>query len=136
VAAALGRLRDAGAGPALLARLASASYLAADLPAAYLGLTDAADGQVWVSAGAAGYGWFADASAASDGLFDGSGQARPGSAAGGKMDLLTVVLHEMGHLAGKVDVDPLAHPADLMADALPAGARRVEGLDAVFNNGF
>jgi hypothetical protein len=48
------------------------------------------------------------------------------------MDLLTVVLHELAHLAGRGDLDPQAHPADLMAEALAPGTRRTPGLDAVF----
>jgi hypothetical protein len=49
-----------------------------------------------------------------------------------KEDLLTTVLHEMGHLAGRSDVDSTGHALDLMADTLPLGTRRVAALDAVF----
>jgi hypothetical protein len=97
-------------------------------------MTLAADHQVLISANAAGYGWFTDVSAASDGLFDGSGLAGSGTAAEGRMDLLTVVLHEMGHLAGQDDVDPQNHEGDLMATTLAAGQRRTAALDAVFSN--
>jgi len=40
------------------------------------------------------------------------------------MDLLTVVEHELGHQLGLDDVDPAAHPADLMASTLATGVRR------------
>ena len=45
------------------------------------------------------------------------------------MDLLTTVLHEMGHLAGLPDQDT---GDGLMADALPTGTRRTDALDQVF----
>jgi len=47
------------------------------------------------------------------------------------MDLLTAVLHEMGHLAGRPDPGARAHPGDLMADTLDPGARRTDALDQV-----
>ena len=52
--------------------------------------------------------------------------ARGGPAAG-KMDLLTVVEHELGHELGLNDVDPGTHPGDLMASTLPTGTRRFIG---------
>ncbi|HZY86740.1 MAG TPA: hypothetical protein VFE78_18040, partial [Gemmataceae bacterium] len=63
------------------------------------------------SADAAGYGW---------------------SAAGGRMDLSTAVLHEMGHLAGLPDEGAASQPGDLMADTLAPGARSTQALDQVF----
>jgi hypothetical protein len=50
------------------------------------------------------------------------------------MDLLTVVLHEMGHLAGRGDVSGAAHPDALMAGTLVPGRRRTAAIDAVFAN--
>jgi hypothetical protein len=52
------------------------------------------------------------------------------------MDLLATVLHEMGHLTGRSDVSPQAHPNNLMDLTLPIGVRRTDGLDAVFARGF
>jgi hypothetical protein len=51
----------------------------------------------------------------------------PGSSAAGKEDLLTAVLHEMGHLAGSPDGG-----TGLMAGALAPGTRDLGALDAVF----
>jgi hypothetical protein len=141
VGEALARLAAAGADPALLDRLAAAHYLVSSLPGSYLGLTLAASHEVLVSADAAGYGWYADASAASDAQFLSGGPgspllARPGSAAAGREDLLTVVLHEMGHLAGRPDVSDAGHGDDLMAYHLAAGTRRVDALDQVFRTGL
>jgi hypothetical protein len=44
------------------------------------------------------------------------------------VDLLTVVLHEMGHLAG------LPHGDGLMEQTLPSGERRVSALDVLFSD--
>jgi hypothetical protein len=62
--------------------------------------------------------------------------ALPGSPAAGKVDLLTAVLHEMGHLDGRPDVSSAGNPLDLMADALAPGTRRTDGLDQVFAGGL
>jgi hypothetical protein len=142
VGQALARLAAAGVDAALLGRLAQAHYVVAALPGSYLGLTLTASDEVLISADAAGYGWYADASAASDAQFvaGGSGApltALPGSAAAGHQDLLTVVLHEMGHLAGRPDVsDAPADGGDLMAEFLAPGVRRTQALDTIFTSGL
>src|SRR5262249_4385338 len=128
VTAALARLQTAGVDPALVGRLAAAQYVAAPLPGGLLGLAQPWADRVLISPDAAGSGWVADAAPPSDGAFAAAG---PGQAAG-RMDLLTTVLHEMGHLAGRGDLDASTHGQDLMADILPAGVRRTQALDAVF----
>ena len=50
-----------------------------------------------------------------------NGVAKPGSAAANRMDLLTVVLHEMGHFDGWTELDPATHPDALMALTLGTG---------------
>jgi hypothetical protein len=62
--------------------------------------------------------------------------ALPGSPAASKVDLLTTVLHEMGHLAGRPDVSSAGNPLDLMADSLAPGTRRTDALDQVFAGGL
>jgi hypothetical protein len=52
------------------------------------------------------------------------------------MDLLTVVLHEMGHLAGLSDQAGTGLSAGLMTDLLAPGVRRTETLDALFARGL
>jgi hypothetical protein len=53
-----------------------------------------------------------------------------GSPAAGHEDLLTVVLHEMGHLAGWPDASGSA--GGLMNGTLGVGMRRTDALDAIF----
>ncbi|MEQ1526305.1 MAG: matrixin family metalloprotease, partial [Gallionella sp.] len=52
--------------------------------------------------------------------------AKAGSAAAGKMDMLTVLLHEYGHALG-IDHNPDAH--DYMGTTLTAGVRRLPTAD-------
>src|SRR5262249_53368909 len=52
-------------------------------------------------------------------------QAGPGSAAFGRMDLLTVVEHELGHVLGLDDLDPQAVPHDLLTTPLAPGVPRL-----------
>ncbi len=103
----------------------------AGAPAAQFGIKDLGDdnlglafeekGTVWIDDDAAGYGWFVDPTPLEDSEFVG---CMCGSPAKRRMDLLSVVLHELGHLAGLPDLDPAAHPDDLMAATLPTGTRR------------
>jgi hypothetical protein len=137
VAAALQRLSDAGVGTTVVQRLASAHYDVGALPGAVLGLTDVNANEVTLSPDAAGYGWFVDTTPLQDEEFTtstpGTALTAPaGSPAAGKMDLLTVVLHEMGHLIGLPDRNT-ANAGDLMAETLATGLRRTEALDAIFS---
>jgi hypothetical protein len=130
--AALTRLRQAGVSDAVLGRLGLARVQVGDLPGAELGQASPASGAVLLDRTAAGHGWFIDPTPLTDEEFDAGGQARAGGAAAGRMDLLTAVLHELGHLAGLPDVSAAAHPADMMGDQLGTGSRRTAALDQVF----
>jgi len=129
VAAALARLSAAGVDPWRAGDLASAAYAVAALPPGVLGLTDVAGRRVTISADAAGYGWFVDPTPGQDEEFAPGSPlvALPGSPSQGKEDLLTAVLHEMGHLAGSHDGS-----SGLMTGALAPGTRDLAALDAVF----
>ena len=61
--------------------------------------------------------------------------APAGSPAAGHEDLLTTVLHEMGHLAGQADVANATTGSNLMDAVLPLGTRRLDALDVVFASG-
>ncbi len=103
----------AGADTALLSGI---QIRITDLPGADLGAE--APGVIWIDVNAAGHGWFIDAN-----------PADPVPA--NRVDLLTVVAHELGHVLGLPD-DPKADPytGGLMALLLPVGVRKIqlEGL--------
>jgi hypothetical protein len=79
---------------------------------------------IWIDDDAAGYGWFVDPTPGDDVEYgDVLGPhtlaARRDTAADQRVDLLTTVMHEMGHLLG------YQHAADdLMQAVLPLGVRR------------
>jgi hypothetical protein len=82
---------------------------------------------ILLSPDGAGYGWFVDPTPSQDEEFT-NGTAYAGSPAAGREDLLTTVLHELGHIAGLPDDSGSV----LMLDALPTGTRRTDALNAVF----
>jgi hypothetical protein len=132
VASALARLSAAGVDVGLIQSLASASYGVGQLPEGVLGETDVVTRRVTLSTDAAGNGWYADGTPLADEEFAPGAPgallvALPGTAAAGREDLLTAVLHEMGHLAGSPD-----GVSGLMAGALAAGTRDLGALDQVF----
>jgi hypothetical protein len=137
VQAALARLSAAGVNPALVSSLGRADFEVSALPPGVLGLTNPVSQTVTISATASGQGWFVDPTPLQDeeftsAPFTGALVALPGSPAANGVDLLTLVLHEMGHLAGLPDVGTLGDPFGLMADMLPPGMRRTGALDQVF----
>jgi hypothetical protein len=112
----------------------------ADLPGSYLGF--AYSDLVLIDADAAGHGWFVDATPGSDEeyglLADGRLAALADSAAAGRVDLLSVLAHELGHVLGLDDLDEALHPSNVMADELASGIRRApttDDVDALFASG-
>jgi hypothetical protein len=91
----------------------------ADLPGAMLGL--ATGNVITIDTNAAGYGWFIDPTPQDDSEFSvpHSTFRTPHS-----MDLLTVVMHELGHVAGLADLYDVEAEDDLMYALLKAGERR------------
>jgi len=100
-------------------QLQAAEFSFAKLSAGELGV--AQEGVITLDDDAAGYGWFVDSTPRDDAKFVGGvfGDAI------GRMDLLTVVMHELGHELGLADVAIGLDAQDLMAESLPIGLRRV-----------
>ncbi|MCX2973495.1 LEPR-XLL domain-containing protein [Halieaceae bacterium IMCC8485] len=71
---------------------------------------------IYIDSNAAGYGWFVDSTAMQDEEFQ-AGHADAGNVAG-KMDLLSVVMHEIGHQLGFGHGD-----SGVMHESLDAGVR-------------
>jgi hypothetical protein len=90
-------------------RLWNVNVAVADLPAGDLAYS--ANNLITLDRTAQGYGWFTDATHAP---------------APGKVDLLTVVMHELGHQLG-FDVNPDAN--DVMGEYLAPGVRRLSTDD-------
>jgi hypothetical protein len=123
--AAIGHWQAAGLTSGQLAVLESAEYRIADLSGIRLG--QAGSNSITIDADAAGYGWFIDVTPAMAEEFDaiecGVLVARREGAADGRMDLLTAVLHEMGHLLGRTHATDTDRDGELMAAHLSAGQR-------------
>ncbi len=123
------------ASPAFAAKNASfngVTYQVVDLPSQELGQTDVHT--ILIDRTAASWGWFIDPTPLDDAEFSsqvGNGQLRagPSSPAYGRMDLETVVMHELGHILGQADLDLPAQSSQLMATWLQPGVRRLpDGL--------
>jgi large repetitive protein len=161
VAEAIARWVAAGLPTGLAAKLGAAKVEVADLSGSALGMAYA--DVIAIDRDAAGHGWFVDATPGKDEEFapvrekvtatfclkgpSGASHKRwlsPFPCVGGDMkaidpraadriDLLSVVEHELGHIAGLDDLEQTAH--DLMGGKLGVGIRRVAGseeVDALF----
>jgi hypothetical protein len=100
-----------------------------ELPTGALGQTTGTT--ITLDDNAAGHGWFIDLTPTSNEEFLPTAdptvwKARPGSEAAGRMDMLSVLLHEYGHALG---LDHSADSHDYMAATLQPGERRMLSAD-------
>jgi hypothetical protein len=138
---AIRRWADAGVGATELDRIRALPVSIADLPGLELGWAD--QGRITIDRDAAGYGWFVDPTPGADEEFFQSPsppaplpQAGQGSV-DQRIDLLTVVAHEIGHELGLLDYHA-ATGDRLMSARLSPGARRAPTaaeVDAVLGIG-
>jgi hypothetical protein len=107
---------------ASVTQLDTVTFVIADLAGDALAVTSGT--VITIDARAAGFGWYAGPS---DSPFKRTGQgddltARNNTAAEGRVDLLTVLLHELGHVLGLGD--DAAGTGNVMNATIPAGTRR------------
>jgi hypothetical protein len=108
------------AGGADTSQLRAIEIRIANLDGTVLG--QAASGTIWLDDNAAGWGWFVDPTPWDDSEFTTPGDQGEQN----RMDLLTVLEHEIGHMLGHEHEE-----TGVMIDTLPAGTRRVlsDGID-------
>src|SRR5262249_11913923 len=111
---AVARWTAAGADPTALR---SVGVQVVDLAGGYLGWTSGST--IKLDRDAAGYGWFIDPTRRDDREFDRKGD----QGEQGRMDLLTVLMHEMGHALGLKHDDH-----GVMRETLAPGTRRLPDL--------
>lgn len=132
--AAVARWAAAGGGAELRERLAKVEFHIADLPAGQLGMAYPDAGVVYLDDDAAGYGWFVDRTPRADEEFSWIAETgalvNSNEATGAQIDLLSVVLHELGHMHGLADED--GDGQGVMTGELGPGVRRLpEGVEPV-----
>ncbi len=114
---------EAGLTAAPLAAFRDVQVVIADLPGLQLGM--ATSSAIVLDVNAAGYGWSVEI------------DPQDRETAASRMDLLTAVLHELGHVAGLADDYGAVDSADVMSGWLLPGVRRLPTLadvDAVFGD--
>jgi hypothetical protein len=135
-AEAIARWAATGLTAARLQLLRSVSITMTDLPADVLGQTIGK--RIYLDATAAGHGWYVDATPKSSSEFDSplsltERKALGASEAAGKMDLLTVLMHEYGHVLGLDDLSGdhqlMSHDVALSIRRLPPGAGEAHPFD-------
>ncbi|MGY4155973.1 hypothetical protein ACVINW_001815 [Bradyrhizobium sp. USDA 4461] len=130
VSAAITEWANAGASSAQLALLHAATFSVADLSGQIVG--QEGGGHITIDTNAAGHGWFIDPTPADNFEFTHAVNAAgtdlltdPSTAAAGHLDLLTTVVHELGHVLGLPDTISSSDASDLMYIGLADGERRL-----------
>ncbi|MBL9153841.1 MAG: LEPR-XLL domain-containing protein [Verrucomicrobiales bacterium] len=122
--AARQRWIESGLSAEQVAALDGIVYQVADLPGFVMAEFDAAAHTITLDADASGIGWFIDSTPGTDEEFgtDPSGTAVQ---ARDRIDLLSVLLHEQGHVIGLPDSLDFSQTGDVMFQSPLAGQRRL-----------
>lgn len=131
VDAALAQWAAAGFAESQLAPLRKTLVVSVDLPGDLLARVE--PGRILLDRDAAGWGWFVDPTPTLDEEFFApaagrSAEALPRCGADQRMDLVTAMAHEFGHLLGLPDLE--AALDDLMSGVLKPGLRRTASATA------
>jgi hypothetical protein len=137
VAAAIADWAAAGATAAQLAAMKATTFSVGDLSGDIIG-QEIAPAHITIDLNAAGHGWYVDSTPSDNFEFTHAQNAAgtdlltdPTSAAAGHMDLLTTVMHELGHVVGLPDSTQASDANDLMYISLVEGERRLPGAGDV-----
>ncbi|HET6977403.1 MAG TPA: Ig-like domain-containing protein [Pyrinomonadaceae bacterium] len=127
-AAAIERWKDTGLTAKQIAAMQSLTFELADLPEVYL--AEVSGNRVRVDRDAGGHGWFVDSTPMDDAEFGNTASnlrryTNPADAPAGRMDLLTAIMHEMGHRVGLCDSYSSVARDSLMYGYLTQGERRL-----------
>ena len=114
---------EAGISPTQLKALNSIEYSVRDLGGNNLGASDGT--KITIDDNAGGNLWFVDATPALDEEFTAELVADTTTLAHAKSDLLTVLLHEQGHVLGLDGLIDPENSSDVMNEALTIGQRRL-----------
>jgi ELWxxDGT repeat protein len=117
-----------------LHRLRQIRFEITDLPGSIL--ATATSEVILLDRTAAGYGWFVDSTPSKNDEFElGRGRtlrrAANDSPAQGRIDLLSVLSHEFGHVLGLEDLAPAGHSRELMSATVEPGQRVLPSADLV-----
>jgi large repetitive protein len=130
VAAAIADWAAAGASASQLAALHATTFSVANLGGTTIG--EETPGHIVIDTSAAGHGWYIDPTPSDNSEFTNAQNAAgtdlltdPSNAAAGHMDLLTAVMHELGHVIGLPDTTAPADANDLMYINLVDGERKL-----------
>ena len=131
--AAIDRLEAVGLPSDAAGRLSTLTIEIADLNDNRLG--ESLPSVIRLDVNAGGIGWFIDPTPLADEEFAGENLNAINEAAIGRVDLLTVIFHELLHELGGSDLDAEVHPNHILTEILPPGRRRLpiaDELDELF----
>lgn len=120
VTAARAQWRKSGLSAEQSAALDTVTFEVADLPGWYLG--EASGPSIRIDNNAGGNGWFIDATPTEDSEFSNSLEKTDAT---GRVDLLTTIIHEMGHSLGLCDSYSKDQRGSVMYGFLTKGERRL-----------